>query len=73
MNAWAIFGTVAAGLLFSVVSWLKTNQATRQGGELEAGKVSAAAATTEAKIAEAVVQAPTDRLAVIDQLKAGTF
>lgn len=73
MNIWALFGAVAAGLLFACVQWMQRGQAQATGGQLEAAKVTAVTATAQTAIAQAEAVAPTTQLAVVDRLKAGTF
>ena len=73
MNAWALLGTAVAGLLLVVVEWIKLGQAQSAGGKLEAAKVTAVTANAEVAIAQAEVDAPSTREAVVDRLNKGTF
>ena len=73
MNAWALLGTALSGLLLVLVEWIKLGQAQATGGKLEAAKTVAVTAAAETAIAQAEVDAPTTREAVVDRLKKGTF
>lgn len=70
---WGAFGTALTGLLFLVVDWLKQQQAQKTGAQIADGAVSAASATTETAIAQAVANAPTTQQGVVDSLNAGKF
>lgn len=72
-NLIAILGTALSGLLFAVVEWIKLGQAKSDGAKLEAGKVSAVTAGAEARIAAAVVSAPSTVAATVDALDKGSF
>lgn len=73
MNAWALLGTAVTGLLLVVVEWIKLGQAQATGGKLVAAKVTAVTANAEVAIAQAEVDAPATREAVVDRLNKGTF
>lgn len=73
MNLWAIFGTALLGVMTLAMDWMKTAQAQRTGGQLQAGATAAVTAKVETAVAQAEVDAPKTRLAVVDRLNAGTF
>lgn len=72
-SLWAICASAVAGLLAMVVEWIKLGQAQSTGAKLQAASVNAVTATAEAAIAQAEVDAPATRAAVVDQLNKGTF
>lgn len=72
-SLWAAASALAALVLSSVLGWLQRQQAASTGKQIEAGAVTAAAATTEAAIAQAVVGAPVAQAGVVAELNAGKF
>lgn len=66
--------TTLAPIVSLLLAYLKANStATQQatGAQIEAGQVAAVSLAAETRIAQAEVQAPSDRLSLIDQWKAG--
>ena len=72
-SIWGVAGAAIAGLLALIIEWIKTSAAQKTGGQLALAQVATATANAQVAIAQAEASAPTTRLAVIDQLKQGTF
>ena len=69
---WGAVGTALALLLNALVGWLQQVQAKQAGAAIAGAAVSTATAKVQTAIATAEAAAP-PRLAVVDQLKKGTF
>lgn len=69
----AIAATAFSGLLLFIVDWLKQGQAQSTGAQLQAAVTTTASAKVETAIAQAVVDAPQTKLALVDRLNAGRF
>ena len=72
-SLWAICAAALAGLLATVVEWIRLGQAQSTGAKLQAASTDAATGAAQAAIAQAEVAAPSTRAAVVDQLKNGSF
>lgn len=70
---WAAAMGALALLLQAVLGWLKQGRDQSTGAALEAGKVSAQTAVTQAAVAQAAVQAPSTTAGVVDELNKGEF
>lgn len=73
LNLLAIAGTALAGLFSMLAAWVQRMQAQKVGAQLEAARVTQAAAVTEAAVAQAVVDAPQQQAAVAAELDKGGF
>lgn len=65
---WLWLGTALLGVVSLFGMWAKQQTDQHTGASLEAGKVSEVAAKTEAKIAQAEVDAPHSRDELLDRL-----
>jgi hypothetical protein len=69
MSLLAIFGTFLLGIVGFFGMWAKQQTDQHAGADLEAGKVSEVSAKAEAKIAQAVTDAPHTRDELLERLK----
>lgn len=72
MNSWALFGTVALGLIALAMRWLRESQDRRLGAQLQAGADTASSARVAAAVALAEADAPKSQQALIDRFNKGT-